>query len=102
LIRVLPSYKPELSACIVSWTQTFEAIVNESHIYQLAQAVWIFHQVVSSLMLKIVGIMCQVHRAFEAFDDSDRNLAQFVELRVFLKCDQFLVLWPRGIEPELT
>jgi hypothetical protein len=32
----------------------------------------------------------------------DRNLAQFVELRVFLKCDHFLVSWPRGVEPELT
>jgi hypothetical protein len=53
-------------------------------------------------VLKAVGIMCRVHRAFETFDESDRNLAQFVEPRVFPRCDQFLVSWPRGIEPELA
>jgi hypothetical protein len=31
--------------------------------------------------------MCRVCRAFEAFDDLDLTLAQFVELRVFPKCD---------------
>jgi hypothetical protein len=31
-------------------------------------------------VLKTVGIVCRVHRAFEAFDDSDWNLARFVEL----------------------
>jgi hypothetical protein len=61
--------------------------VNESRIYQHAPVVWIFHQVVPSLVLKTVGIMCRVCRAFEAFDDLDLNLAQFVELRVFPKCD---------------
>jgi hypothetical protein len=76
--------------------------MNKSHIYQPTQVVWIFHQVVSSLVLKTVGIMCQGHRVFKASDDSDRNLSQFFELRVFLKCDQFLVSWPCGIEPELT
>jgi hypothetical protein len=40
-----------------------------------ARAVWIFHQVVLSLVLKTVGIMHRVHRAFEAFDDPDRDLA---------------------------
>jgi hypothetical protein len=65
--------------------------MNESRIYQLARAVWIFHQVVPSLVLKTMGIMRRVCRAFEAFDDSDQNHAQFVELRIFLKCDQFLV-----------
>jgi hypothetical protein len=57
--------------------------MNESRIYQPALAVWIFHPVAPSLVLKTVDIMCRVHRAFKAFDDSDRNLAQFVELRVF-------------------
>jgi hypothetical protein len=54
-----------------------------SHKHQLARAVWIFHQVVSSLMLKTVGIMHRVRREFEAFDDPDRDLARFVELRIF-------------------
>jgi hypothetical protein len=44
----------------------------------------------------------RVHRAFEAFDDSDRNLARFVELKIFPRCDQFLVPWSHGIEPWLT
>jgi hypothetical protein len=43
LIRVLPSYYPGLSACIVSWTRALKAIMNESRIHQSAQVVWIFH-----------------------------------------------------------
>jgi hypothetical protein len=58
--------------------------------------------VVPNLVLKTVGIVCHVRRPFEAFDDSDRDLAQFVEQRVFPRCDQFLVPWPRGVEPKLT
>jgi hypothetical protein len=81
---------------------TFEAIVNVCRIYQPARAIWIFHQVVSNLLLKTVTIICQVHRAFEAFDNSDRDLAQFVELMFFPRCDQFLVSWPRGIESDLA
>jgi hypothetical protein len=76
--------------------------MNESHIYQSAQIVWIFNQVVPSLVLKTMRIMCRVHRAFKAFDDSDQNLAQFVELKFFLKCDQFLVSWLCCIELELA
>jgi hypothetical protein len=76
--------------------------MNESRIYQPARVVWIFHQVAPSLVLKTVGIMCRVRRAFEAFDDSNQNLPQFVELRVFLRRDQFLVSWPHSIEPELA
>jgi hypothetical protein len=53
-------------------------------------------------VLKTVSIMCQVRRAFEAFDDPDRDLAQFVKLRVFPRCDPFLVPWSRGIEPRLA
>jgi hypothetical protein len=34
-------------------------------------------------VLKTVGIMHRVHRAFEAFNDPDQDLAQFVELRIF-------------------
>jgi hypothetical protein len=76
--------------------------MNESRIYQAAQVVWIFHHVARSLVLKTMGIVCRVHRAFDTFDDSYRNLAQFVELRVFRRCDQFLVSWPHGMELELT
>jgi hypothetical protein len=46
--------------------------------------------------------MHRVHRAFEAFDDLDRDLTRFVEQRIFPRCDQFLVPWSRGIEPWLT
>jgi hypothetical protein len=46
--------------------------------------------------------MCQARSAFEVFDYSDENLTRFVEVRVFHRCDQFLVSWPHGIEPELT
>jgi hypothetical protein len=51
---------------------------------------------------KTVGAMHQVHRAFEAFVDSDQDLALFIELRIFPRCDQFLVSWLRGILPELA
>jgi hypothetical protein len=76
--------------------------MNESRIYQPAQAVMIFHRVVPSLVLRTISIVHQVHRAFEGFDDSDQNLAQFVELRIFLMCDQFLVSWLCGVEPKLA
>jgi hypothetical protein len=61
-----------------------------------------FTQVVPSLVLRTFSIMHRVHRAFKAFDDLDRDLAMFVELRIFPRCDQFLVPWLRGIEPWLT
>jgi hypothetical protein len=51
---------------------------------------------------KTVGIMCRVRRAFEVFDNPDQDLTQFIELRIFLRCDQFSVSWPRGIEPMLA
>jgi hypothetical protein len=35
--------------------------------------------------------MCLVHRAFKAFDDPNQDLTRFVELRIFPRCDQFLV-----------
>ncbi len=57
---------------------------------------------VPSLVLKTVGIVCQVLGAFEAFVDSNRNLVQFVELRGFPRRDQLLVSWSCGIEPELA
>jgi hypothetical protein len=60
---------------------------------------WIFHQVIPSLVLRTIGIMSQGHRAFENFDNPDRVLARFVELRTFPRCDQFLVPWSCGIEP---
>jgi hypothetical protein len=51
---------------------------------------------------KPAGLMCQACSAFEVFDNSDRDLTQFVKIRVFHKCDQFLVPWPRDVDPELT
>jgi hypothetical protein len=53
-------------------------------------------------VLRTIGVVCLVHRAFKAFDDSNWVLARFVELRIFPMCDQFLVLWPHGIEPWLA
>jgi hypothetical protein len=53
-------------------------------------------------VLKTLGIMCQVHRTFKVFGDSDHDLAQFVELRVSSRCDQLLVPWSRGVEPKLA
>jgi hypothetical protein len=72
--------------------------MHVSHKHQSAQVVWIFHRVVLSLVLKTVSVIRRVHRAFKAFDDPDQDLAQFVELRIFPRCDQFLVPWPHGIE----
>jgi hypothetical protein len=46
-----------------------------------------------------MGIMCRVGRAFEAFDDSGRNLAYFVKLRVFSQMWSVLsvvVTWHRA------
>jgi hypothetical protein len=74
----------------------------ESRKYQPTQAVWIFHRVVPSLVLKSVSVMHQVHRAFQAFDDLDQDLAQFIKLRIFPRCDMFLVLWSCGVEPWLA
>jgi hypothetical protein len=42
-------------------------------------------------MLKSVSVMHQVRRAFEAYDTLDRDLAQFIKIKVFPRCDQFLV-----------
>jgi hypothetical protein len=101
-IRILPSYHPGLSVCILSRNRTFKAIVYQSNNYQPTLVVWTFHQVVSNLVPKTVGIIRQAHRAFESFDMSDQDLAQFIELRIFPRCYQFLVLWPYDIVPELA
>jgi hypothetical protein len=61
-----------------------------------------FHRVIPSLVLKTVGVMHRVHRAFEAFDDPDRDLTWFVEQRIFPRGDQFLVPCSCGIEPWLA
>jgi hypothetical protein len=53
-------------------------------------------------VLRTVSVLRRVHKAFEAFDDSDWDLAWFVELRIFLRCVQFLVSWSHGIEPWLA
>jgi hypothetical protein len=60
---------------IVSWTQTFEAIVHMSRRHHPVQVVWIFHRIVFSLVLRTVSVMRRVHKAFEAFDDPDQDLA---------------------------
>jgi hypothetical protein len=99
LIRVLLIGQPGLSVYIVSWTRTFKVIVPMSHNRQPTWAIWIFHRVVLSLVLKTVGVMHRVCRSFEAFDDPDRDLAQFMESRVFHRCDQFLMSWSRCVEP---
>jgi hypothetical protein len=57
---------------------------------------------IPNLLLRIVGVMHLVHRAFEVFNHPDLDLTQFVEQRIFQKCDQVLVSWPCGIEPRLT
>jgi hypothetical protein len=54
---------------------------------QSTQVVWIFHRVVPSLMLRNVGVMHRVRRALEPFEDPDRDLTQFVEQRIFPRCD---------------
>jgi hypothetical protein len=38
-------------------------------------------------VLMTVGVMRRVHRAFEAFDNSDQDLARFIELWIFPRCD---------------
>jgi hypothetical protein len=53
-------------------------------------------------VIKTAVVMRRVHRAFKAFDDPDRDLDRFIELRIFPKCDQFLVPLSRGIEPWLV
>jgi hypothetical protein len=67
--------------------------------HQPARTVWIFHQVIHSLVLKTVSVMRRVHKSFEAFDDLDWDLTQFIMSRFFHRCDQFLVPWPHGVEP---
>jgi hypothetical protein len=45
-------------------------------------------------VLRTVNVMHRVHRGFKAFDDPDQDLARFVELWFFPRCNQFLV--PHG------
>jgi hypothetical protein len=68
--------------------------MHESRKHQPTQAVQIFHRVVFSLVLRTVNVMHRVHRGFKAFDDPDQDLARFVELWFFPRCNQFLV--PHG------
>jgi hypothetical protein len=53
-------------------------------------------------VFKAVGTMCRARRAFEVFDNPDRDLAQFIEPRVFHRFDQFLVSWSHDIELKLA
>jgi hypothetical protein len=101
-VRVFLIGYPGLSVYIITWTQTLKVVVHMSHNYQSARAVWIFHRVVPSLVLRTVSVLRRFHRAFEAFDNLNRDLTQFVEQRIFPRGDQFLVPWSRSIEPWLT
>jgi hypothetical protein len=58
--------------------------------------------VIPNLVLRTVGVMHLAHIAFEVFDHLDLDLTWLVDLRFFLKCDQVLVSWTRGIEPRLA
>jgi hypothetical protein len=58
--------------------------------------------VISNVVLRTVGVMRLAHRTFEVFDHPDLDLTQFVEQRIFSKCDQILVSWPRDIEHRLA
>jgi hypothetical protein len=59
-----------------------------SHNHQTTRLVSIFHRAIPNLVLKTVGVMCLAHRAFKVFDHPDLDLTQFVEPRIFPKCDQ--------------
>jgi hypothetical protein len=76
--------------------------MHMSRNHQTTRVVLIFHSVIPNLVLRIVGVMRLAHRAFEVFDHSDLDLTRFVEQRIFSKCDQVLVSWLRGVEPELA
>jgi hypothetical protein len=66
--------------------------------HRTTRVVWIFHQVIPNLVLRTVGVMRLAHRAFKVFDHPYQDFAWFVELRIFPRCDQFLLPWSRGIE----
>jgi hypothetical protein len=80
--------------------------IQSHHVQELHTPVHIgsldFHRVVPNLVPKAMSTISRAYSAFEVFDNSNQNLAQFVELRVFHVCDQFLVSWPHGIEPKLA
>jgi hypothetical protein len=61
-----------------------------------------FHQTIPSLVLRTMGIMHRVHRAFKAFENLDQDLARFVELSIFPEYDRVLVPWSHGVEPWLA
>jgi hypothetical protein len=66
--------------------------------HQTAEIVRIFHRIVSSLVLKTVGVVRRVLRAFNTFDNPDRYIAQVIELRIFPKRDKVLLPWLHGVE----
>jgi hypothetical protein len=53
-------------------------------------------------VLRTVGVKHLAHRRFDTFDHPDLDLTQFVEQRIFSKCDKVLVSCLHGIEPRLT
>jgi hypothetical protein len=46
---------------------------------------------ISNLVLMNVDVMHLAHTGFEVFDYLDLDLTQFVEQRIFFKCDQVLM-----------
>jgi hypothetical protein len=76
--------------------------MHVSRRHQTAETVRIFHRIISSFVLKTVGVMQRVLRAFNAFDNPDRYIAQVIELRIFPECDKVLLPWLCGIEPWIV
>jgi hypothetical protein len=54
-----------------------------SHNHQTTQVVWIFYWVILNLVLRTVGVIRLVHRAFKIFDHPDLDHTQFVEQSIF-------------------
>jgi hypothetical protein len=50
-----------------------------SHNHQTTWVVWIFHQVILNLALRVVGVMHLAHRAFKVLDRPDLDLTRFIE-----------------------
>jgi hypothetical protein len=65
--------------------------------HQTTLVVWIFHWVISNIVLRTIVIMRLAHRVFEAFDHPDLDLTRFVEWKILPKCDQVLVSWSCGV-----
>jgi hypothetical protein len=49
------------------------------HNHQTTRVVWIFHWMISILVLRTVGVMRLADRVFKVFDHLDLDLTRFVE-----------------------